>query len=118
MGDTNTVVAELLITWLRAVVNKNTPDISARGPKDPNELTKASARNSAPPVNCKAMLIGIMAAMRTTLLQLTDRYACSIERQPPKTITMAAINAAMTVGTNPVTINIIMEIRAMEAITA
>ncbi len=112
IGATRTAVAVLFITWLNAVVNKKTPANKASGPTEPNVLTNPFANNSAPPVTAKAVLIGIMAAIKTTLCQLIDRYDWLIDKQPPKTITTAAINVATTAGTIPVIIITIMPTKA------
>jgi hypothetical protein len=72
-GARSTVVAELEITWLAAEVSRIRPPSISSGPPPPSQPSNPWTMKAIPPVFSRAVAMGRIAAMRTTLSQFTDR---------------------------------------------
>ena len=73
IGITISAVAELLMIWPSTAVSTNRPSSSACGPAPPTTSTSSAASCSAAPVVCIAVDSGIIAPIRTTVVQATAR---------------------------------------------
>lgn len=70
IGAMSTAVAVLLINMVRSEVVKYNPQSNATGPTCPSEETRVWLTSADTPVFSKAVAMGIMAAISTTLSQL------------------------------------------------
>ena len=73
IGATSTVVAVFEMTWLNSDVSTNRLARTTTGPAPPSAPSRPSTMSRIPPVRSRAVAMGKMAAMSTTLSQLIVR---------------------------------------------